>query len=131
MKAIFDRSSGCALLQRFGRFMVVTAFLVVALAGCTGKREWEITVENKGDVPASIHVTMRANGSSNAKIEDLTKGKTVTLIAESGETVVHTIKVVRGKDEQNLTPNVKLPAGKRYAIVVGSDGKVETSVSDR
>jgi hypothetical protein len=119
------------MLRRFGLFIVITACLLVALPGCSGKREWEITVENKGDVPASVFVKMRADGSSNAKIDDLTKGKIVTLIAENGETIVHTVKVVRGKDEQTLKPNAKLPAGKRYAIVVGADGKVETSISDQ
>jgi hypothetical protein len=34
-------------------------------------------------------------------------------------------------DEQILTPKAELPVGKRYAILVGVDGEVETSVSDR
>ena len=49
-------------------------------------------------------------------LDDLAKGKTITLVGGKGETVVHTVKVVRGKDEQVLIPKAKLPGDHRCAL---------------
>lgn len=108
---------------------VSAAFLV--LQGCNRtQQQWEITVENKSDVPSSFFITLGA-GSGNVKIEDVDKGKVHSLIVGDRNTVVESIRVVRGKDEQNLNPKAELPVGKRYAIVVGTNGKVEGSVLGR
>lgn len=106
--------------------------VLLVVQGCSSNpRQWEVTVENKSDVPCSCFVTLGEDGNSKAKVEDVAKGKAVSLIAGDSPTVVQSIKVVRGKDEQTLAPKAELPVGKRYAIVVTADGKVETSVSDK
>lgn len=114
------------------RMLLCTAALLF-ISGCSsGQKQWEITVENKSDVPCSVFVTMAGGGgSSNAKVEDVPKGKPVSIIVGYSKTTVQSVRVVRGKDEQTLTPNVELPVGKRYAIVVEADGKVATSTTDR
>ena len=120
------------MLRTVSPFLVFSISLLLALPGCgSGRAQWEVTVENKGDVPCSFFVTLGADGNSNAKVEGVAKGKATTLIVGDVKTVVQSIKVVREKAEQSLTPKVELPVGERYAIVVGVDGKVETSVSDR
>src|SRR4051794_22143898 len=102
------------MFQRLVTFCALVAFFAVALPGCGGgKGEWEITVENKGDVPCSVFVTMRPDGSSTAHVDDVGSGRTVTLAGARGETFVHTVKVVRGKEEQVLTLDVKLLADQR------------------
>jgi hypothetical protein len=97
------------------------------LAGCDpGSKQWEIEVENKGDLPCSFKIVTSGSGSkNNVGVDGIAKGKPVSLVAGSGNTVVQSIKVVRGKDEQTLTPNLALPMGKKLRIVVGADGKVE------
>lgn len=119
------------MFARLGLLIAVSVPLFLIVPGCSGQREWEVTVENKGDVPCSFFVTMRADGSGKANVDDVAKGKAVKLIGGSGETIIKTVKVVRGKDEQVLTPDTKLVDGKRYAIVVDADGKVATSVVDK
>lgn len=111
-------------------FSVTTLFLV-ALTGCSSnKQQWEVTVENKSDLPCSFFITLRPRGG-DVKVEAVEKGKTHSLIVGDSKTVVESVKVVRGKDEQTLTPKAELPIGKRYAIVVEADGKVAASISDR
>ncbi len=105
--------------------------ILLALAGCGGHRQWEIVVANNGDVPCSFFVSMGTDANSNAKVEDVAAGKKLTLIVGDATSVVQIVKVVRGKDEQNLIPNAELPVGKRYTITVTADGKVETAFSDR
>lgn len=114
-------------------WLVLLTTTLLFLSGCSSsQRQWEITVENKSDVPCSFFVTMTVpGGSSNAKVEDVAKGKQTTLIVGDAKTTVQSVRVVRGKDEETLTPNVELPVGKKYAIVVNADGKVETSTTDR
>jgi hypothetical protein len=115
-----------------GLVFAVAVLLAVVLPGCgSGQREWEITVENQGKVPCSFFVTLGADGSSKANLDGVAKGKPVVLIAGSGDTIVHTIKVVCGSEQQTLMPDAKLASGKRYAIVVNMDGKVTTSVSGK
>jgi hypothetical protein len=99
-------------------------------AGCGRPRQWQVTVENRGEVPCSFFVTLREDGSSQASVEDVAKGKPIPLIGGQGDTVVHTVKVVRGQDERVLKPNASLRSGKRYAIVVSENGEVETSITD-
>lgn len=120
------------MLRSVSQMLAISTLLALALPGCgSGLRQWEVTAENKSDQPCSFFVTLGADGSSNANVEDVAKGKAVSLIAGDSKTVVQSVKVVRGKDEQTLTPNAELSVGKRYAVVVSADGKVETSVSDR
>ena len=86
---------------------------------------------NKSDVPCSFFVALGADGGSKAKVEEVSKGESISLIVGDSNTVVQSVMVVRDKDDQTQTPKAELPVGKRYAIVVNADGKVETSVSDR
>jgi hypothetical protein len=104
--------------------------ILATWSGCnSNKHQWEITVENKSDVPCSLFIELSPTGG--LKVEDVKKGKNHSLIAGANKTVVETVRVVRAKDEQILNPNLELPVGKRYAVVVTADGKVETSVLDR
>jgi hypothetical protein len=121
------------MLRSLWLLACVSVIGLVAVAGCkpAAPPQWEIAVENKSDVPCSFFVTLRTDGSSKANADGITKGQPVTLIGGSGDTVINTIKVVRGTDETALTPNAALPAGKRYLIVVEADGKVETSLVNR
>jgi hypothetical protein len=109
----------------------VVGLLIAGLAGCGGEREWEVTVENRGDIPCSFVVMLRPDGSSSAAVDAVAGGKTVRLIAGTGDTIVHSVKVVRGKAEQVLPLKASLPAGKAFRIVVGFDGKAETSVVEK
>jgi hypothetical protein len=110
---------------------ILVLWTVVFLSGCSSShRQWEITVENKSDVPCSFFITM-GDGHSKAEVEDVAKGKVVSLIVGDAKTTVQSVRVVRGKDEKTLNPNIDIPAGKRYAIVVNADGKVETAIADR
>jgi len=111
----------------------LSAIGLAAAPGCdrAGQPQWEVAVENKNDASCSFLVMLRPDGSTKANVDGITKSKPVTLITGPGDTVVNTIKVVRGTDETVLTPNAALPAGKRYLIVVAADGKVETSVVNK
>lgn len=118
-------------MSRCLAFLIIAGAGLLTVSGCsgTGQQMWEVTAENKGDVPCSIAITLDGNNTVNSKasVSDLTKGRAHSLIGGAGKTVVRTIKVTRGKAEQVLTPDAEILAGKRYAIVVGADGKVETS----
>lgn len=112
--------------------LVVSTLQALVLLGCSSsQRQWEITVENKSDVPCSFFVTLGADGGSKSKVEDVSKGEAISLIVGDSNTVVQSVIVVRDKDDKTQIPKAELPVGKRYAIVVNADGKVETSVSDR
>jgi hypothetical protein len=107
----------------------LSAIGMSGLPGCDRSGPaWEVTVENKTDVPCSFFITLGPDGGTKAHVDGITKGKPATLIAGSTDTVVQTVKVVRAADEQALTPNTALPVGKRYSIVLAADGKVEASV---
>ena len=110
--------------------LAITASLFVLIPGCGSQEQWEITFENKSEVPCSIFVTM-GDGSTTANVADVAKCEATSMIVGPGETIVLTVKVVRGEEEEVLTPNTKLIPGKRFAIVVEEDGKVVTSVVDR
>jgi hypothetical protein len=110
------------------------AMALSAAPGCDrpGQTYWEVAAENKNDTACSFSVTLGPDGGSKANVNGITSGKPVTLITGPGDTVVNTIKVVRGADDETvLTPNATLQAGKRYLIVVAADGKVETSIVSR
>lgn len=125
------------MLRSVCQLLALATPLLLALPGCgSGQRQWEVAVENRADVPCSFFVTLGADGTSNAKVEDVVKGKTISLVAGTGKTVVQKVRVVRGKDEQTrdeqtLSPKVELPAGKRYTITVGAEGQIEASISNR
>ena len=106
------------------------AMLVVTLPACGMKQQWQVTVENKSDVACSVFIALGADGSSKVSVADVTNGKVVTLIVGDNNTVVQTVKVVRGDDEQDLAPKAPLAVGKQYAIVVGDDGKVAAAIKD-
>ncbi len=119
------------MLQLRCLFLAGCALVAAALPGCGGSRQWEITAENKSDVPCSVAVVMGPDSNRTAKVSDLTKERAYVLIAGSSTMIVRSVKVVRGKEEQILKPDVELSPGKRYVIVVGEDGKVEASIKDR
>jgi hypothetical protein len=96
-----------------------------------GPQQWEITVENRSDLPCSFYVALDTDDSRAMKVEGVTKGERISLVAGISQTVVRTIKVVRGNEEQTLAANMALSVGERYAIIVASDGKLEASVSAR
>ncbi len=113
---------------------VVTVLLAAVyglLAGCQGSpaRQWEIVAENQSDVPCTVAVDL--GPGNGARVDALTKGKPHILLFGSTKLVIRSAKVVRGKEEQELKPDVEVPAGKRYFIVVAPDGKATASVVDR
>src|SRR5262249_29649393 len=133
-KPLLQGSEGSSMPRSTCLMPVLFTTVLLFCSGCgSSQRQWEITVENKSDVPCSFFVTMTVpGGSSNAKVEDVAKGKQFTLIVGETKTTVQSVRVVRGKaenskDEETLKPNVEVPVGKRYAIVANADGKVETS----
>jgi hypothetical protein len=103
------------------------------LSVCAGncKQQWEVTVENKSDRQCSFFVSLGTNGDNNAKVENVAPGESISLIAGISDTVVRTVKVLHGDDEQTLAPNMALPVGKKYAIKVDADGKLDASVLAR
>lgn len=104
----------------------------LAFAGCgSGQRQWEITYENKSDVPCSFFITLGADGSGSAKVEKVAKGKPTTLIVGSSKTIVQSVRVVTDKGEETLSLKIELPVGKRFAVSVGADGKATAFISDR
>jgi len=114
-----------------GRVMGLLFVAVCLGPGCGRQGEWEITVENRGVVPAYILVTTGAVGMYRGRVYDSPEGKTIKVSAGRGETVVRTVKVVLGKNEQLHKLNDKLRGGKRYAIIITAEGKVETSIWDK
>ncbi|MBC8116268.1 MAG: hypothetical protein H7062_17915 [Candidatus Saccharimonas sp.] len=117
---------------------VLCAALVTMLAGCGGaaSREWEIAVENRGDVAVDFSITHGVQGPGvdsrgSASVGSVTKGKPVTLLVGPGMTVVRTVKVTRKDAVQELKPEVEIQAGKKYFVVVDADGKASGSVSNR
>ncbi len=106
---------------------VVALGLLAAVPGCS-RQQWLITFENKSTVPCSLAITLEADGSRTASVADVTSGKVLTLIAGDRPTVVQTVKVVRDGEEQVLAPKTALPIGKKYAIVIGEDGKLAAAI---
>ena len=114
------------------------AILVAALAGCRGRvsHEWEIAVENRSDAAADFVVTYgiqspNVKSQGSASVANVAKGKPLSLIVGSGVTVIKTVKVTRNGESQELTPDAEIGPGKKYFVVVESDGKASGSVSNR
>jgi hypothetical protein len=106
--------------------------LLTALSGCgSGERKWELTAENMGDAPCTVAIRYGEDGSRSARVDDLKKGKAHVLLAESVEAPIREVKIVRGKDEKVYSPEVRLTAGKRYALVVSADGTMTISAVDK
>lgn len=97
---------------------------------CAGTKSEAGTLENSAMRPCSFFFSLDV-GRTSAKVADVAQGKPIILIMGDQPTVVATVRIISGSDEQNLIPNVRLPIGKRYAVVVGEDGKARGSVSDR
>jgi hypothetical protein len=122
---------GHAMLRSACLVPALPVLVLMTLPGCgRSQRQWEVTVENQAEAPCSFFVTLGADGGG-AQVEDVAKGEAITLIVGNTPTVVQTVRVVRGREEQTLSPKVELPVGKRYAVVVGADGTVKASASDR
>jgi len=114
------------------------AMLSALLLGCSvpAPNEWLITVDNRSNAAIDVSVTYgmkTANGQSqgNANINNVAPGKSVPLTVGQQTTVIKTVKVTRGGEAQELTPEVELAVGKKYVILVGADGKAGGTVSNR
>ena len=112
--------------------------LVAALVGCSGPvtNEWLIAIDNRSNaaIDVSVNYGMKtANGQSqgNANTSNVAPGKSVPLCVGQMTTVIKTVKVTRGGEAQELTPEVEIAVGKKYVILVGADGKAGGSLSSR
>ncbi len=112
--------------------------LAAMLAGCSGpvSNEWLITIDNRSNAAVDVSVTYgmkTANGQSqgNANTSNVAPGKSVPLCVGPMTTVIKTVKVTRGGEVQELTPEVEIAPGKKYTILVGADGKASGSLSNR
>lgn len=107
--------------------------LLLVLPGCGGDpSQWEIIAQNNGSEPASFAVEMAyETGISNAHVSDLAPGERISLLVGDADTKVSTVTVTVDGADQTLQPDLPLPIGKQFLLVVGSDGKLKTSVSDR
>ena len=114
------------------------AALFLSPIGCGGKvlQEWEIAVENRSDAAVEVAVTHgiktsggQSQGSANAR--NLGKVKPASLLVGQGKTVVKTVKVTRNGEAQELVPEAEIEPGKKFLIIVGTDGKVSGSVVSR
>lgn len=116
--------------------VVLLGLLLASIAGCGGSgRQWEVSVRNDSGVPASFFVTFDggttfAGGTSQADVANVAKGPPISAIVGNANTIVQTVRVVRGKDEQTLNPNMPLAAGNRCLIIVDADGKIDLSFAD-
>ena len=118
---------------------VVIMLFGLFAAGCgRGKvsHEWEIAINNRSSSAVDVAATygMQRNGvqsQGNASLGNVASGKVVTLIVGPQPTVVKTVKVTRNGEAQELTPDAEISPGKKYLILVGTDGKVSGSVTDR
>ena len=113
-------------------------WLAAMLAGCSGPvtNEWLITIDNRSNAAVDVSVTYgmkTANGQSqgNANTSNVMPGKSVPLCVGQMTTVIKTVKVTRGGQVQELTPEVEITVGKKYVILVGTDGKASGSLSNR
>jgi hypothetical protein len=117
---------------RFTLPEIASSLFLLLMLGCSsGQQQWEVSAENKSDAPCSFFVTLGPNGGSTANVENVKKGEVIPLIAGNLDTVVQTVKVVRGTEEQSLTPKINLPTGRRYAIVLDAQGKLSGSMMER
>lgn len=114
------------------------AMLSALLLGCSvpAPNEWLITVDNRSNAAIDVSVTYgmkTANGQSqgNANTNNVAPGKSVPLAVGQQTTVIKTVKVTRGGEAQELTPEVELAVGKKYVILVGADGKAGGTESNR
>lgn len=127
-----------------GRPSFVAGSVVIALAfmfgaGCgrgAVSPEWEIAVENRSDSAVDVAVThgiKTASGQSqgSANVGNLSKGKPASMLVGPGKTVVKTVKVTQNGKAQELTPEAEIEPGKKFLIIVGTDGKVSGSVVKR
>ena len=111
--------------------LVASVFLFLMLPGCSGEqdqREWEVILQNQGNVPVSAFVTMGANADSNGSVLDVQPPWNKQIISGQGPTIVNTIKIVRDKEEKVLKINEKLTGGHQYLIVVSAAGGVSTKI---
>lgn len=111
---------------------VATACVLFIHTGCSSEtRKWEIAAENQGDSPCSISIIYGEDGSRSARVDPLSKGPPQVLVAEAVESPLRSVTVKVGKDEQVLKPDVKMTVGKRYTVVVASDGMASVATSDK
>jgi hypothetical protein len=115
---------------------VVLAWAAIACAtvwGCGSHTEWKIDVHNQGTAPCSVRVEMDSvnrsgRGTSEAHVDKMNAGERLTLISGTLATTIRSIKVVRGEEEQALTPAVTIQPGQRYLIAVPAAGPVNVAL---
>jgi hypothetical protein len=77
-------------LFRLGVSFAITASLFVFIPGCGSQEQWEITYENKGEVPCSFFIVF--GGGSKASVSDVEKCEATRLIGmDVTDTVVNTV----------------------------------------
>ncbi len=120
------------------RPLSLIAMLAVVLAGCRGKvlHEWEIAIENRGSSAVDVTATYGIVGNGvqsqgSASLSNVAAGKGATLVVGPQPTVVKSVKVTRNAEVQQLTPDQEITPGKKYLILVETDGKVSGAVSNR
>ena len=111
----------------------VAMFGLLCLLGCqkAGERKWEIVAENRSDAPCTISVDLGGGTFNGAQVDDLSQGKRWVLLSATPKVIVRSAKVVRKGQEEEVKPNIEVPVGKRYLILVTADGKLSTSIVDQ
>ena len=116
----------------------VAMFGLLCLLGCqkagepkAGESKWEIVAENQSDAPCAVSVDLGGGTFNDARVGDLAQGKRWVLLSAVPKVIVRSAKVVRNGQEQEVKPNVEVPVGKRYLILVTADGKLKTSMTDQ
>lgn len=116
----------------------VAMFVLLGLIGCqkaeepkVGERKWEIVAENQSNVPCAVSVDLGGGTFNDARVDELSQGKRWVLLSAIPKVIVRSAKVVRNAQVQEVKPNVEVPIGKRYLILVTADGKLNTSMADQ
>ncbi len=121
-------------MTRLQTTFAVALVCLSALPGCRdqaeAKQQWQIAAENQSVTPCAVSVKLGGENFFAASTDHLEKGKPFILLAAKPKVKVLSVKVVRGKDEQEIEPETDVPVGKRFTILVAADGKVTTSLTD-
>ncbi len=97
--------------------------LVATLSGCSSSPEqWELTAQNKGDMPCSVVINYGTGGNHSIRVDDLRKGKVQVLAAESLDQPIESVQVLREGNEREYQPDLQLVVGHRYSLVISATG---------
>lgn len=110
----------------------LTTIWFTLFVGC--QSQWEINVENKSEGECSVYVSLayseadkdgQSSGTSSAKLENMAKGHSGTLIVGNHPRIITEIRLVQGEEETILTPDHELTPGRNYNIWINAEGKLE------